>query len=51
MSGLIDASILKPELANSLAEGYRQSRKSVLKREMDREHWPLSSNSSASPLK
>ena len=36
MSGLIDASILKPELANSLAEGYRQSREERHKREMDR---------------
>ena len=36
MSGLIDASILKPELANSLAEGYRQSREDRHKREMDR---------------
>ncbi len=36
MSGLIDASILKPELANSLAEGYRQSGEERHKREMDR---------------
>ena len=36
MSGLIDASILKPEMANSLAEGYRQSREERHKREMDR---------------
>ena len=36
MSGLINASILKPELANSLAEGYRQSREERHKREMDR---------------
>lgn len=36
MSGLIDASILKPELANSLAEGYRQSGEDRHKREMDR---------------
>ena len=36
MSGLIAASILKPELANSLAEGYRQSGEERHKREMDR---------------
>ena len=36
MSGLIDARILKPELANSLAEGYRQSGEERHKREMDR---------------
>ena len=36
MSGLINASILKPELANSLAEGYRQSGEERHKREMDR---------------
>ena len=36
MSGLIYASILKPELANSLAEGYRQSGEERHKREMDR---------------
>ena len=36
MSGLINASILKPELANSLAEGYRQSMEERHKREMDR---------------
>ena len=36
MSGLIDASILKPELANSLAEGYRQSGEERHNRDMDR---------------
>ena len=38
MSGLIYASILKPELANSLAEGYRQSGEERHKREIDREN-------------